>query len=521
MKKIIIPFIMSGLLCTGVCASKPTFDVESNKIVFDVSDKFGNVNIMILAPGQSPESIDKPFYARQIPAGAEFTGVPMPENAATGTYSVYVNGDEYGKTEYVNIKTAEDYLENKVVPCTTSTELQTALGNSVGIFNVITEENKKYIPKLSEYMVGKVKDKYSEFYNDFYKFLACSMLSFGEDTSTVIKNYENYLGINFKEDYDVLNDTEKERFSAIMKNADYKNEDFNDIFKEAKIVAECASADHWNVLKNTIKNNAAKIGINLSDYSDFDKLCIKLMDKKMLFYSYEDIKKFADEVNNPSANGSVPGIVITPPSSGGGGGGGSKTPSASFSASGATSVTETVVNSHPFTDLSATSWAEDKIKMLYNAGIINGVTSTEFAPQRNVTRAEFAKMIASVLKIEKSICEFSDVASDVWYAPYVGALADSGIVVGNNGEFMPDMPITRQDAAVIIKRALEYGSNMKFTDGNIFNDDDEISDYAKEAISSLSSVKIVNGFDDNTFRPQNNLSRAEAAVLIGNIYGLL
>ena len=520
MKKIIIPFLMSGLLCTGVCASEPSFDVESNKIVFDVSEVFGNVNIMVLSPEQNSESVEAPFYARQLPAGTEFTGIPMPENSKTGTYTVYVNGEKYGDAEYINIKTAENYLINTVVPAKTSTELETALLNSVGIFNVVNEENTAYIPKISEYMLGKISEDYTSFYKDFHKYSACAMLASGNSASEVLSKYESYLGINFKEDYDVLSDTEKERFAEIMKSADYINKNFTDIFNEAVTVAECAAADHWNVLKTALKNNADKIGINISAYPDFDRICLELMDKKNNFFSYEDIKKYLNEANTPL--NPLPGTILPLPSVGGGegGGGGSKTPSASFSSSGTADVT-VVSPANPFYDLSSVKWAEEKITLLYNAGIINGVSSNEFAPERNVTRAEFSKMIASVLKISGGNSQFSDVTADAWYAPYINALADSGIVKGSDGKFMPDMPITRQDAAVILKRAMEYAGKNQFAPGKTFNDENNISDYAREAISALNGINIINGFEDNTFRPVNNLSRAESAVLIGNVYELL
>lgn len=77
-------------------------------------------------------------------------------------------------------------------------------------------------------------------------------------------------------------------------------------------------------------------------------------------------------------------------------------------------------------------------------------------------------------------------------------------------EFAPDEPITREQAAAVIGRALDLagGINLGFADRN------EISDYAKMYVSVCAEKGIIEGYDDGTFRPLNNITRAETAAIL-------
>ena len=82
------------------------------------------------------------------------------------------------------------------------------------------------------------------------------------------------------------------------------------------------------------------------------------------------------------------------------------------------------------------------------AGIVSGVSDTLFDPDRNITRAEFAAIIARALKLADKTADFKDVNGE-WFAPYVGACSDAGIITGYDGYFRPNDNITRQEMAVI------------------------------------------------------------------------
>lgn len=180
-----------------------------------------------------------------------------------------------------------------------------------------------------------------------------------------------------------------------------------------------------------------------------------------------------------------------------------------------TDENQTTTVSYPFADMASAEWAKDAVKALYDQKIVNGKSATEFAPQDAVTRAEFVKMIAEAFGVTAGETEvaFADVADDAWYAPYIKRVASAGIINGDGVNFSPDGLITRQDAAVIVARAL----NLASENAPAFSDAAEIADYAASAVAALNENSLMNGMGDGLFAPNANLTRAEAAQLIYNI----
>lgn len=166
-----------------------------------------------------------------------------------------------------------------------------------------------------------------------------------------------------------------------------------------------------------------------------------------------------------------------------------------------------------YPDVPKEFWAYDAIKTLSENNILKGYDDGTFRPQKSVTRAEFSKMISLALNLSGGNASFTDVSDSDWFAKYVFGVAEKGIVLGSDGKFRPNDVITRQDAAVMIFRA--YGKAQNASEA--FEDDGEISEYAKEAVYSLCSQGIIKGYEGNTFRPLGNLSRAEAASLLSGI----
>ncbi len=201
-------------------------------------------------------------------------------------------------------------------------------------------------------------------------------------------------------------------------------------------------------------------------------------------------------------------------SSGGGGGGSFGVISATPSAIPETGVPETGV-ALPFADVANHTWAHSAIATLHSKGIIAGRGDGSFAPDDKVTRAEFAKMLVLALGIQAKETDiiFADVASTDWFASYALTAAANGIVLGSGGSFLPNASITRQDAAVMIYRALAFaGGTMP-----AFTDSDSIASYARDAIASLCTAGILKGMEDGSFAPLSSLTRAQAAVMLSRI----
>ncbi len=121
--------------------------------------------------------------------------------------------------------------------------------------------------------------------------------------------------------------------------------------------------------------------------------------------------------------------------------------------------------------------------------------------------------------VEKKL-KFTDV-SDEWYKPYIETAFSMGIVNGiSEDAFGVGQLLTREDAAVMLQRTMDatYKEIVKKQTLVSFTDKDEISDYAKVSVDILARAQIFNGFEDGSFRPKNNITRAEIAKVV---YGCL
>lgn len=170
-----------------------------------------------------------------------------------------------------------------------------------------------------------------------------------------------------------------------------------------------------------------------------------------------------------------------------------------------------------FTDLPSSHWAYEAVTALKDLGIINGVSADSFAPDNNVTRAEFTKMVAVLfgLKATSTESKFADCGADDWFTPYVLAAAEAGYVNGvDDTHFAPDAQITRQDICTILGRVLD--ANEAAAEAG-FTDADQIQDYAVQYVKSFVALGVVNGYEDGTFRPEVSATRAEAAKILFGI----
>ena len=171
-----------------------------------------------------------------------------------------------------------------------------------------------------------------------------------------------------------------------------------------------------------------------------------------------------------------------------------------------------------FADVADDFWAAKDIYTLKDAGIIGGKSATEFDPEGDVTRAEFAKMVVGLFgyKATSDAVNFEDCKAEDWFTPYVAAGVEAGVIKGvSDTEFAPNATITREDACTILGRALNkvaQSNELKFTDA------DKVAEYAAPYVALLSELGYVNGYEDGSFLPQNNITRAEAAKIIAGIY---
>ncbi|MCR8633340.1 S-layer homology domain-containing protein [Paenibacillus radicis (ex Xue et al. 2023)] len=182
------------------------------------------------------------------------------------------------------------------------------------------------------------------------------------------------------------------------------------------------------------------------------------------------------------------------------------------------SIYSVVQANKTFSDLNE-HWAKADIELLASKLLVNGLTEKSFAPSNPITRAEFAALLVRATGLtEEATTKFSDVKANDWFAGAVGAAAKAGLVDGfENGTFQPGATITREQIAVMIVRAIELAGKKGNTDAQklaAFEDSSRISAWAKDAVAGAVNAGIVNGITDKSYAPNNQATRAEAAVML-------
>lgn len=169
-----------------------------------------------------------------------------------------------------------------------------------------------------------------------------------------------------------------------------------------------------------------------------------------------------------------------------------------------------------FADVDETHWAYSYINQLKLSGIVTGDENNHFRPDAFITREEFVKM--AVCKKQYPIVEKESLFQDTagrWSSKYIATGVENGIINGvSKTEFLPCSYITRQDMAVVVYNML--GDIDKTASDALFNDDVEISEYAREAVYTLKAFNVISGVD-NSYHPKAYATRAEVAKILCGI----
>ncbi len=181
--------------------------------------------------------------------------------------------------------------------------------------------------------------------------------------------------------------------------------------------------------------------------------------------------------------------------------------------------------SQVFSDVSKGHWAFSYIGEMNQRGVISGYPNGCYYPENYVTRAEFAKImcVAAGLSInEVSSTSYYDVEPNEWYAPYIeiGRYYLSGYTSNGASYYHPDDNALREDIAVALVKLKGYSTtgadeSMLRT---IFKDYQSISTDARKYVAAALENGLISGYEDNTFRGQDSITRAEAATLLWRAY---
>lgn len=339
-----------------------------------------------------------------------------------------------------------------------------------------------------------------------------------------IKYYNDKLGLDTtNEDYAEYPDNTIAIFKKVLDGCSGNSEVANvsDIRKAFRNACAVSCIDKTIDYRKSIENLKKYNDVFELDYTSklpyIDSLEVAKIFAMNSYSSVDEIKNdynnrvdtlYSNYLSNNSGKGNQGG------SSGGGGGG--------YSAGmtlDSKKINEIIGKELNFADVPNGHWASDYIDFVYDNRIMSGDGNKLFRPDDNISREEWVKTILSAFAIETESVQstFADVSNTRWSYPYISKAFELTIVNGvNSNSFEPAASISRQDAVVMLFRLVNM-VHEDFDYGKVaieFTDEDDISDYASDAVDKMTSIDVIKGYQDGTFQPQKTLSRAEAAKII-------
>jgi len=164
-------------------------------------------------------------------------------------------------------------------------------------------------------------------------------------------------------------------------------------------------------------------------------------------------------------------------------------------------------------------WAENDFTLWYEKQLIQGYGNGIFKPDQAINRVEFMTLINRVFHfVDEEELTFSDVsASSSFYKEIKKAVAAGYMSGYSDGTIRPNDSISRQEAAVILFRVFHLSNTDHYE--SVLTDIEALPSWSKEAVNSLVKDGYITGYKDQTFKPIKMMTRAEALRLINNISG--
>ena len=431
----------------------------------------------------------------------------------SGFYTAYVGSkalDENEVTEIYFINKAKfDAAAAALNSAETSAEISEVLKNSAADLGVPIESinDADAVAALLKTELGNSAPEPKEMQRLLKT--CCMIADLNGGKISTLKEYADVLCKDGAACADYLTDTVLSDACAKLSKKGF--DDLDGFYNKAEDVIIVSSINNGSAdtVKNILSDYKTKLGANGVSISD--KLAEAMT--KQSFSDVADVKKFIADYTESGSGGNS--------SSGGSGGTGSsfgsKNTYTGKEAELPNTGDEDSKTIYPFDDIADIPWAADAITQLSYRGVLNGKSERLFTPNDNVTREEFAKIITVAFKLNlvNTECPFGDVDENNWAYPYIRSAYKAGIIKGvSDTEFGYGQNITREDLCVMINRMLTVGElTLPQVDGGVFGDDGEISDYAKESVYYLERAGIILG-DGTNFNPKANATRAEAAKIV-------
>ena len=481
----------------------------------------------------------------------EFEPIKLPFSAEDGTYTVEVFSDianssvkaeftyEGPQTVYNNIEKIIGYAADK----NQSAFTEFFSGRAKAFSNMNADGKKIFFEFFSdcEYTLPenadtyankeKVFDEAAKIYNDYtdvyIPIASFSQIGSAYGVGAYLDEFSDKCGVYLDDEKTDFDETLYNRYIKKAKGsasyqaavAGYSNVlDFkginNILRKEALLnVIYEGNAVEFKEIVDTFPDEFSLSGTAFSKLGKNDKAKAYASVGGKKYASFDEVSRalemYAENIKKTSGGSSGT-------SSGGSSGGGSKSAPIEVKINTPAANNEAAdTNDMLFEDISKEHWAYNAVKYLYDRKIVNGRSEKSFSPKDPVTRAEFVKMAVCALGFDTdgAVSSFADVDGSEWFAPFVNAAYVKGMITGDESNcFNPSMPVTRQDMAVILSRALALGGGRAD-----FSDAGEIAPYALGAVGAMKENGLINGYDGGLFKPCASADRAETAQIIYNV----
>ena len=176
------------------------------------------------------------------------------------------------------------------------------------------------------------------------------------------------------------------------------------------------------------------------------------------------------------------------------------------------------VSATDFEDVDENQWYYESVHKVADEKIMSGVAKNVFDPEAATTRAMLATVLwradGAPADTEGTPADFSDVTED-WYRTAVNYMSAEGRIQGYpDGTFRPDREVTRAEAAVMIGNSLSTREIGEYQKLTAFEDMKKIPAWAKEGVEECQLAGIIGGYTDGSFRPDQTITRAELAKML-------
>jgi hypothetical protein len=169
-----------------------------------------------------------------------------------------------------------------------------------------------------------------------------------------------------------------------------------------------------------------------------------------------------------------------------------------------------------FSDLSNHKWAEEAILQMAEAGYINGYDQGDYRPSKELTRGELVAIINRMNNFtEEKETDFTDVSSKHWAFAEIKRAYNAGYISGfPDNTFRPDELVTREQFAYILYKLYDLAEEQEIKS---ISDKNSIAEWSWKAIERVVANGLMKGYEDGSFRSLNRITRAEGAVALYNV----